>query len=123
MEFHPILPTVLSRFTIPIADEDRINTRLASARQNIEHIFALHCNIFDLFHNPRHFQLLHYGKEVHLIFNSFLLLNCYNCFNGSAYSFGMTPPSLAYYLPLNQNLTVAPEITDEMLGDLYRYNV
>ena len=71
----PILLTVLPRYSNPSATETRINARLSSARQSIEHVFALHSNVFELFNHPEKFKLLYQGNEaVHLIFNSFLIL-------------------------------------------------
>ena len=85
----PNLPTILPRYNDPSVDERRINTRLASVRQNIEHIFGLHGNLFQLFKLPDRFKLLHQGHDAfQLIFNSFLpcfplspslVLLLYNC--------------------------------------------
>ena len=118
----PTLPTVLPRYSNPSQDERRINTRLSNARQNIEHIFGLHRNIFKLFDRPERFQLLHQGNEaVRLIFNSFLLLNCYTCFNESRCSFFLRPPSIGEYLPIEEELPNAPNVTDQMLGEVYQF--
>ena len=38
----PQLATIVARYSSPDANEQRINVRLASVRQSIEHIFALH---------------------------------------------------------------------------------
>ena len=118
----PILPTILPRYSSPSVNERRINTRLASARQNIEHIFGLHNNVFKLFKHSERFQLLHQGKEaVELMFNSFLLLNCYSCFNASACSFILPSPSIEQYLPLNEILPPPPNVSDVELGEVYTY--
>ena len=91
----PTLPTILPRYSNPTVNERRINTRLANVRQNIEHIFGLHNNLFKLFKYPERFQLLHQGEEaVELIFNSFLLLNGYTCFNTSPCNFLLPAPSI-----------------------------
>ena len=119
----PVLQTILPRYSNPNVDESRINTRLSSIRQSIEHIFALHSNIFELFNQPKKFKLLHQGRDnIYLIFNSFLLLNCYVCFNGSTNSFGMPPPSIEEFLPLNEVLERAPIVTEEMLFQATRYH-
>ena len=82
----PCLPTILHRYSDPNVNERRINTRLSSVRQSIEHIFGIHKNIFHLFHQPERFKLLHLGVDaIQLIVNSFILLNCDTCFNESAY--------------------------------------
>ena len=118
----PALPTVVPRYSDPSPREQRINRILSSVRQNIEHYFGLHYNIFQLFNRPAHFRLLHEGKDaVYLFFNSFLLLNCYNCFNNSLSTFGLRPPTIEEYLPLNEELPIAPIITDRLLGEVYHY--
>ena len=118
----PVLPTILPRYSSPNSDEARINTRLSSVRQSIEHIFALHSNVFELFNHPKKFKLLHCGHEsVHLIFNSFLLLNCYNCLNRSSSTFVLPSPTLEEYLPLDEVLEHHPIVTDEDLGEVYRF--
>ena len=100
----------------------RINRRMASVRQSIEHLFALHHNIFALFHDALRFKLLVSGNEVRkIIFNSFFLLNCYICFNESQSHFLVRPASIDEYLPLHEHLSMAPEIADSELGLVYRY--
>ena len=119
----PNLPTILPRYNNPSLNERRINTRLANVRQNIEHIFGLHRNVFALFKRPERFQLLHQGKEaVRLIFNSFLLLNCYTCFNESTCPFLLRPPQIHEYLPLEEPLAEAPNVEDSDLGEVYTYS-
>ena len=117
-----VLPIILQRYTNPSVDDNRINTRLVSVRQNIEHIFVLYSNVFELFNNPKRLKLLHCGKEnVQLIFNLLLLLNCYKCFDGSPNSFEMNPPSITEYLPLDDMLPPAPDVTADLLGEVYNY--
>ena len=119
----PNLPTILPRYSNPTVNEKRINTRLANVRQNIEHIFGLHKNVFKLFRHPDRFQLLHQGKEaMKLMFNSFLLLNCYTCFNTSPCSFILSAPSIEEYLPLEEELLPISEVTDEHLGEVYNHS-
>ena len=45
----PQLATIVARYATPNINEGRINVRLSSVRQSIEHIFALHKNVFNLF--------------------------------------------------------------------------
>ena len=123
MEYFQYYPRYYQGFQIRLVDESRINTMWASDRKNIEHIFVLYSNVFELFNNPKRIKLLHYDKEnVRLIFNSFLVLNCYNCFNGSSNSFGMNLPSIEKYLPLNESLPTASDVTEEILGEIYHHN-
>ena len=50
-----------------------LDTEMASVPQSIEHIFAFHYNLFDLFAQPQRFRLLLKGNNAHmLIVNSFL---------------------------------------------------
>ena len=51
----PQLSTIVTRYSIPDKNEDRINTFLASVRQSIEHILVFHKNTFTLFSNPDRF--------------------------------------------------------------------
>ena len=119
----PLLPIILPRYVSAGEHERRINTRLAAVRQSIEHKFALYRNVFALFQQPQRFKLLHNGQDcVKIIFNSFLLLNCYTCLNESGSSFCLRPPSLAEYLPLNEEIPPRPQVTDAELGDLYDYH-
>ena len=120
----PCLPTILPRYNNPNVDERRINTRLSSIRQNIEHIFGVHKNIFQLFNRPEKFKLLHQGQDaIQLIFNSFLLLNCYTCFNESTCEFILRAPTISEYLPLDEQLPQSPTITDDILGEVYDYYI
>ena len=61
------------------------------------------------------------GGDVQMIINSFLLLNCYNFFNGSTNALGMPPPSISKYLPLNEWLPTAPDVIENPLDDVYRH--
>ena len=86
--------------------------------------FALHSNIFELFKNPKKIKLLHHGYDsVHSIFNSFLLPNCYNCFNELSSSFGVDSPLIEDYLPLYEVLPPASNVTDLILEEIYTYDV
>ena len=42
----PQLPTIVARYTLGNELEARVNRQLASARQSIKHLFAIHTNIF-----------------------------------------------------------------------------
>ena len=91
----PQLCTIVARYSSPNASENRINVRMSSVRQSIEHIFALHKNTFDLFNIAARFRLMQGGVECYmLVFNSFFLLNCYVCLNESPNNFDLRPPSL-----------------------------
>ena len=90
-----------------------INRLLSSARQSIEHMFAIHHNTFSLFRIPERFKLLVYGVEnTSMILNSFFLMNCYNTFNESSNNFNCRPPTIEEYIPLDEVLKPAPLIND-----------
>ena len=106
-----------------IKSDRRINTLMSSVRQSVEHLFCLHKNIFKLFNQPERFRLLVHGNEARkLIFNSFFLLNCYICLNESPNNFMARPPTIEEYLPLDEQLQAAPEVTDAHMGEYYRYH-
>ena len=42
----PQLPTIVAKYTLGNELEARVNRQLASARQIIKHLFAIHTNIF-----------------------------------------------------------------------------
>ena len=48
----PCLPIILPRYSNPSVNKRRINTRLTSVRQNIEHVFGLHYNILKIIRHP-----------------------------------------------------------------------
>ena len=70
-EIFPCLPTILPRYSNLNVNERRINTRLSSIRQSIEHIFGIHKNTFHLFNQSERLKLLHQGVDAaQLIFDS-----------------------------------------------------
>ena len=118
----PQLCSIIARYSLANKNEVRVNKRLASVRQSIEHIFALHHNIFGLFSIPKRFKLLVHGLECRkIVLNSFLLLNCYVCFNESPNNFNIRPPTIEEYLPLDEIMKPVPIVTDEDLGEVYDY--
>ena len=118
------MATIVARYSTPDANEQRINVRLASVRQSIEHIFALHKKTFNLFNVAESFRLMENGKESYrLVLNSLFLMNCYICLNESANHFNLRPPTLEEYIPLTETLKAAPIIDDELLGEVYNYTV
>ena len=118
----PQLATIVARYRLPNENESRVVRRLASARESIEHLFGLHTNLFGLFTIPHRFKLLVYGVDFRMmVINSFLLLNCFTCFNESMNNFIMRPPTIKEYLPLDETLRPAPHVTNESLGEVYNY--
>ena len=118
----PKLNVVVARMDNVGEMGQRINTRMASIRQSIEHLFALHHNLFGLFNDATRFKLLVSGEEARrLIFNSFLILNCYMCFNKSMGHFMVRPPPIEDYLPLFVDYPPAPGVPDDLYVNVYRY--
>ena len=95
---------------------------MATVQQSIEHLFSLHKKLFQIFSRPLRFRLLFSGVEtMKMIFTSFIILNCYICFNESGNNFVVRPPSIEEYLNLDEELVAAPEVSDEDLGEVYQY--
>jgi hypothetical protein len=108
--------TPLTRF------QSRLNQRMASSRICIEHCFcSLHKTYFALFQNTTRLRLFCRGEHVRkLVLTSFLTLNCFFCLNHASSSmFGLVPPDLVDYLPINKVLVPAPNIQEAQLGELY----
>ena len=120
----PQLATILARYTMTDESKQRVNRRLASARQSVGHLFSLHYNTFGLFSIPHRFKLLVNRVEVYkMIFNYFFLLNCYVCFNESPNFFDLRPPTIEEYLPVDQILLPAPIVPEKLLSKVYNYYI
>ena len=80
----PQLATIVARYLTPQSDNILMNTRHASVRQSIEHLFGSQKNAFKLCAAAHRFQMFLHGVKVsRMIFNSFFLFNCYTCMNES----------------------------------------
>ena len=120
----PQFATIIARYSTSHSDDSRINLRMSSVRESIEHLFALHIQTFKLFSTAHRFHILLGGVQVvRLVFNSFLLLNCYTCMNQSPSNCTIRLPTLEEYLPFDQVLRQAPDTTDDLLQDMYNYNL
>ena len=60
---------------------------------------------------------------LYVVIQFFFFLNCYVCLNESPNNFDIRPPSLEEYIPLDEVLIPAPDITDDLLGEVYNYNI
>lgn len=99
----------------------RINIRMSSLRQSIEHVYGLHHNLCRGVHQWERLRLYRDGERTtKLLFASFFYWNSYQCLNGSFNEFGLAPPSLEEYLPLDELLEPAPDLF-QGLGPLYHY--
>ena len=119
----PQLSTIVARYSHPNIEQARINSRMSSVRQSIEHIFALHRNTFGLFSIPYRLKLLLNGvhvKKITLV--SFFLLNCFTCFNETGY-FDVRPPTIEEYLPLGEILRCAPDIQEDETDHIFNYDI
>ena len=87
------------------SNETRSSRRHASAKEIIEHVFAIHTTIFYLFSIPRRFKLLVYEVDYRkLVLNSFFPLNCFTCFtcfNELGNNFNIWPPTIEEYIPMH----------------------
>ena len=52
---------------------------------------------------------------------SFLMGNIYQCFNHSLAMFDIDPPSIEEYLPLDEDIPMAPVIEMDDLGEVYNF--
>ena len=94
--------------------------RLASLREVIEHIFCDHHIRFQLFRIPQQLHVYNNGEKGRRLFLvSFFVLNSYYCLDGTRCRFfGQIPPTLEYYIPLNEELRPPPAV---VLGDVWTY--
>ena len=105
----PNLATIVARFSNGTERQQRINTRMSSVRQSIEHLFALHHQTFALFTIPNRLKLLLNGRYVSkMVLMSFFMLNCFTCFNEVGY-FEIRPPTIEEYLSLDEELMPPPD--------------
>ena len=76
---------------------------------------------FKIFHAKRQHRVTEGEADylMHVIFTVFILMNCRTCFTGprSRY-FGLTPPTIDEYLPLNVEFPKAPDV---VVPDEYLY--
>ena len=65
------LTTIVARYSTPDENKNRMNVRLSSVRQSVEHIFTLHKDTFNLFNTADWFRLMASGEECcMLVYNS-----------------------------------------------------
>jgi hypothetical protein len=97
---------------------------MAAQRIALERLFAEHHNNFQIFQRIDLLRLYRTGYYVHnMILVSFLIMNCQNCFtHTSSTMFGLAPPSLEEYLPLDEVIPPAPYVDDTQLGLVYDFN-
>ena len=90
----------------------------------IEHAFGLLSNIFPIVKSKKRISLFCCGHFAHKLFTvAFLLGNCYQSFNNSLSMFDIDAPTIAEYLPLNEEIPGAPIVHDHILGQLYGFGI
>ena len=107
------LATIMRPFPNPNHYQKIVNTRMASIREDIEHKFAQLFGLFHILRSQSRLNLFHGAAEVRKLFFSCLFtLNCYTCFNESRNrNFNVRAPTIENYLPLNEVLQPAPEVS------------
>jgi len=89
----------------------RINTRMASLRESIEHVYAHHSNLCRGLHQWERLRLYRTGEDTtKLVFSSFLYWNSMQCIYQTFNEFNVRPPSLEEYLPLHVDLEGPPHL-------------
>lgn len=121
---YPVKNTIIPRFKGILSEaKEMFNKRMAGVRVSVEHAFGLHGSLFDLVHRKKLLKVFHGGNHVHNLFLvSFLIQNCYQCFNHSLNMFDLPPPSIEEYLPLFENLDPAPFVPDHDIGTVYQFD-
>lgn len=116
--------TIIPRYGRPCTElQERFNKRMASVCVSIKHCFGLHSKLFKLFKSSHMLKIYKNGAYIHnLIMTSFLIQNCYQCMNHSFCMFDCEPPTIEDYLLLDEILNVAPNVGDNELGTVFRFN-
>lgn len=106
------LPCVIPRYrNANNLQFQRINARMASLRECIEHVYAHHHNLCRGLHQWDRLRLYRTGEETTmLLFSSFLYWNSMQCIYQIFQEFPVRPPSFEEYLPLAENLGRAPNL-------------
>jgi hypothetical protein len=115
-----VLATIVPRFVNPTTLDRIINLRFAGERQIIEHVFADHRQKFRLYWVPQYLHLMTDGVKIRrMSLNSFFVQNCIYCLQGTRCRyFGLMPPSIEEYIPLDEVLHPPPAVD---LGDVYEF--
>ena len=105
------LATIMKPYPNPNHEQRIVNTRLSSLREDIEHKFAQVFGLYHILNTQQQHHLFWNGEHVMKIFHTCLFVsNCYTCFNESRNrAFNMRAPTLQQYLPLDEELVLAPE--------------
>lgn len=108
------LAAVVKPYPNPNHEQKIVNTRFSSLREDIEHKFSQVFGLFQILRMTSRHNLFHNAADVRkLFFNCLFVSNCYTCFNESRNrAFQLRAPSLAQYLPLDEELTPAPVLPE-----------
>jgi hypothetical protein len=118
--------TIITRYDLVGTAEEqqmlrRLKFRMSGVRQSIEHMYGQLFNLFHFLKTPRQFKLYTNGQLAYRTgVVSFLLLNCYTCFNGSPCNsmFNTFPPTIQEFLPVDEEL-VHYAVDDNVNYDYY----
>lgn len=104
------LATIMRPFLSPNEEQQILNQRFSSLREDIEHKFG---QLFILYQVLRAFwrhQVFFDAEHVRKLFFSCLLMsNCYTCFNESRNTvFNLRAPTIQQWLPVDENIPLAP---------------
>lgn len=87
--------------------QDIIDRRMKSMRQPVELCYGIFFNLFQLFKISTQFKLFKSAEKSYgTMMVSYILFNCYTCFNGNVATcfFDSQPPSIKEYLPIDENI-------------------
>jgi hypothetical protein len=117
------LATITRPYTSPNEEQRIVNTRFSSLREDIEHKFSDVFVLYKVLANPALHKIFHNAVYVRkLFFNCLFISNCYTCFNESRNErFGLRAPTIQQYLPLDEDLVLAPEVPTNSNHPNYNY--
>ena len=93
--------------------EEALFRRYNSMRTCIENLFARLKTKFSIYESGKKLRIMNNGAGiVRMVVSSFLLLTCHTCLNGSTTTtaYGLHPPTIDEYLPLDEDLALAPVV-------------
>lgn len=105
------LATIMKPYPNPNHEQRIVNTRFSSLREDIEHKFSQVFGLYRILNTQSSHHLFWNGDHVRKLFHTCLFVsNCYTCFNESRNrAFNLRAPTIQNYLPLDEELVLAPE--------------
>ena len=103
---------LINRPKTALSEEDAvIYDRFDNVRVSIEMMYGRLKTLFPIFGGSKRLRIMNKGAEmVRLVMFGFFTLNCHTCMNGNAATtmFEIPPPTIEQYLPLDEELEMAP---------------